>query len=153
LTQVLLKTNPAGHQRPNETLPHPYNGVCWIHMEDIASKFDKLSSFSSTPCHKSNLVNPCRISGVRTAPKQSLIIIKWTYQEMMVWMSRELIHFLGGLMEELLKVGQIELIFIHTPATNQTKHDLQRQDSLPTTIDYHQLNLSRDDGMDEQGID
>jgi hypothetical protein len=30
----LLKTNPARHQRPNETLPCPYNTVCWIHMEE-----------------------------------------------------------------------------------------------------------------------
>jgi hypothetical protein len=30
--QVLLKTNPAGHQRPNETPPHPYNAVCWMHI-------------------------------------------------------------------------------------------------------------------------
>jgi hypothetical protein len=34
LTQVLLKTNTAQHQRPNETLPCPYNAVCWIHMEE-----------------------------------------------------------------------------------------------------------------------
>jgi hypothetical protein len=34
LTQVLLKTNPAGPQRPNETSPCPYNAVCWIHMEE-----------------------------------------------------------------------------------------------------------------------
>jgi hypothetical protein len=33
LTRVLLKTNPAQHQRANETLPCPYNAVCWIHME------------------------------------------------------------------------------------------------------------------------
>jgi hypothetical protein len=30
----LLKTNPAGHQRHNETLSCPYNAVCWIHMEE-----------------------------------------------------------------------------------------------------------------------
>jgi hypothetical protein len=87
------------------------------------------------------------------APKQQLIMISWTYQEMMVWMSRELIDVLGGLMEELLKVGQIELIFIHIPATNPMPHNLHQQDDTHTTIDYHQLDLSRDDGMDEQGID
>jgi hypothetical protein len=32
--QVLLKTNPAWHQRSNETLPHTYNTVCWIHMDE-----------------------------------------------------------------------------------------------------------------------
>jgi hypothetical protein len=34
LTQVLLKTNPVWQQRANETLPCPYNAVCWIHMEE-----------------------------------------------------------------------------------------------------------------------
>jgi hypothetical protein len=36
LTQVkvLMKTNPARHQRANETLPCRYNAVCWIHMEE-----------------------------------------------------------------------------------------------------------------------
>jgi hypothetical protein len=34
LTQVLLKTNPAWHKRPNITLPCPYNAICWIHMEE-----------------------------------------------------------------------------------------------------------------------
>jgi hypothetical protein len=33
LTQVLLKTNPAWHQRANETIPCPWDAVCWIHME------------------------------------------------------------------------------------------------------------------------
>jgi hypothetical protein len=33
-TQVLLKIRPAWHHRANKTLPCPYNGVCWIHMEE-----------------------------------------------------------------------------------------------------------------------
>jgi hypothetical protein len=41
-------------------------------------------------------------------------------------MSRELIDVVGGLGGECLKVGQIELIFIHTPATtNQTQHNVK----------------------------
>jgi hypothetical protein len=32
--QVLMKTNPPGHQRPNETPSCPYNAVFWIHMEE-----------------------------------------------------------------------------------------------------------------------
>jgi hypothetical protein len=28
---------PTGHHRPNETLPCPYNAVCWIHMEEYKS--------------------------------------------------------------------------------------------------------------------
>jgi hypothetical protein len=34
LTQVLLKTNPAWHQRSNEIIPCPYNAVCWILLEE-----------------------------------------------------------------------------------------------------------------------
>jgi hypothetical protein len=34
LTQVLLKTNPAWHQRANETIPCTYNAVCWVNMEE-----------------------------------------------------------------------------------------------------------------------
>jgi hypothetical protein len=31
---VLLKINPTRYHRANETLPCPYNGVCWIHLEE-----------------------------------------------------------------------------------------------------------------------
>jgi hypothetical protein len=44
------------------------------------------------------------------------------------------------------------MTFIHTPATNPTQHDVHGQDDTPTTIDYHQLDLSRDGGMDKQEI-
>jgi hypothetical protein len=33
-TQVLLKINAPWRHRTNETLPCPYSGVCWIHMEE-----------------------------------------------------------------------------------------------------------------------
>jgi hypothetical protein len=33
-TQVLLRINPAWHHRASETLLCPYDGVCWIHMEE-----------------------------------------------------------------------------------------------------------------------
>jgi hypothetical protein len=33
-TQVLLKINTAWHHRTREFLPYPYDGVCWIHMEE-----------------------------------------------------------------------------------------------------------------------
>jgi hypothetical protein len=32
-TQVLLKINPVLHHQSNESLPCPYDGVCWIHLE------------------------------------------------------------------------------------------------------------------------
>jgi hypothetical protein len=61
---------------------------------------------------------------------------------MMVWMCRELMDVLGNLMPDIASnVGQIQLIFIHTPAINPTQHDLSRQDDTQTTIDYHQLGL------------
>jgi hypothetical protein len=34
LTQVLLKIRPPWHHRANDTLPCPYNDVCWIHMKE-----------------------------------------------------------------------------------------------------------------------
>jgi hypothetical protein len=33
-------------------------------------------------------------------PKQPLIIINWTYQDMIVWMSRKLISVLDSMMED-----------------------------------------------------
>jgi hypothetical protein len=52
------------------------------------------------------------------------------------------------------EVGRLidEAIFGQTPATNPTPHDLHGPDDSQTTIDYHHLDLSRDDGMDEQEI-
>jgi hypothetical protein len=72
-----------------------------------------------------------------------LIIINWTYPEMLVWMSRKLIYVLVSLTEEI----------IHTPATIPTQHNLYGQNDTQTTIDYHQLDLSRDVGVDEQEVD
>ena len=88
-------------------------------------------------------------------PKQPLIIIIWIYQEMMVWMSRKLIDVLIGLMEDTVSNNWTEwrLIFIRTPATNPTQHNLRGHNDTQSTIDYHQLDLLRDDGMDEQEID
>jgi hypothetical protein len=40
-----------------------------------------------------------------------------------------------------------------TPTTNLTQHDSHGPDDLPKTIDYHHLDMSRDDGMHEPGID
>jgi hypothetical protein len=34
-----------------------------------------------------------------------------------------------------------------------TRRDPHGPDDLPKTIDYHHLNMSRDDGMDEHGMD
>jgi hypothetical protein len=52
-----------------------------------------------------------------------------------------------------LEVGQITADFCHTLSKNPTKHDSHGPDDHPKTIDYHHLDMSRDDGMDEHEID
>jgi hypothetical protein len=42
--------------------------------------------------------------------------------------------------------------FDSLPIANPTQHDLHGPDDAQTTIDYHHLDPSRDDGMDEQEI-
>jgi hypothetical protein len=53
-------------------------------------------------------------------------------------MSRKLIDVLISLMKEF---------------PNPTQHNLRGHNDTQSTIDYHQLDLLRDDGMDEQEID
>jgi hypothetical protein len=68
---------------------------------------------------------------------------------MMVWMNRKLIDVLISLMEDTALKNRLNgLIFIRTPATNPTQHNLRGQDDTQSTIDYHQLDLLRDDGME-----
>jgi hypothetical protein len=44
--------------------------------------------------------------------------------------------------------------FCCVPTTNLTQHNPHGPDDNPKTIDYHKhLDKSRDDGMDEHGID
>jgi hypothetical protein len=43
--------------------------------------------------------------------------------------------------------------FISRPNPNMTQNDSHGPDDGPKTIDYHHLGMSRDDGMDEHGID
>jgi hypothetical protein len=55
-----------------------------------------------------------------------------------------------------LKVGQISADLCQTLTTNLTQYDSHGPDDHPKTIDYHHLDMSRDDGMDrvdEHGID
>jgi hypothetical protein len=53
-----------------------------------------------------------------------------------------------------LKVGQITSAdFCYTPTTNLTQYDSHGPDDQPKTIHHHHLDMSRDDGMDEHGID
>jgi hypothetical protein len=46
-----------------------------------------------------------------------------------------------------------QLIFVKPSPQNLTQHDSHGPDDLPKTIDYHHLDMSRNDGMDESGID
>jgi hypothetical protein len=52
-----------------------------------------------------------------------------------------------------LECCQITADFLHTLTTNLTQHDLHGPDDSTKTIHYHHLDMSRDDGMDEHGID
>jgi hypothetical protein len=82
------------------------------------------------------------------------IIIIWTWQEMMVWMRMELTGFLDVIWLDLgLKVGQIAADFCQATTTNRTQHHPHWPDDHPKTIHYHHLDMARDDGMDEHGID
>jgi hypothetical protein len=91
--------------------------------------------------------------GLMTPPKP-LIIIIWTCQEMMVWMSMELIGPMDIIRSDFgSEVGKIFPHFCHSLTTNQTQHDSHGSNEYPKTIDYHHLDMPRDDGMDEHGID
>jgi hypothetical protein len=81
------------------------------------------------------------------------IIIIWTYQDMMEWMSRILVGEMAGADEDFgSKVGQMWLIFVQFPTTNPTQHYPHEPDDPFRTINYHHLDISGHDGMDEQDI-
>jgi hypothetical protein len=48
--------------------------------------------------------------------------------------------------------GKIWLIFAHIPPHSQGQHDPHGPDDPFRTINYHHLDISRQDGMDEQDI-
>jgi hypothetical protein len=76
-----------------------------------------------------------------TTPKP-LIIVIWTSQEMMSRMTMELI-------------GSLDVIMLNFALWKMRKfHEFYPSpDDHPKTFDYHHLDMSRDDGMDENGID
>jgi hypothetical protein len=83
------------------------------------------------------------------------IIIIWKYQDMMGWMSRTLVGEMAGADQYFgLEVEQqIEwLIFVEAPTANPTQHDPHGPDNPLRTINYHHLDISGHDGMDEQDI-
>jgi hypothetical protein len=82
------------------------------------------------------------------------IIIIWTYQDMMEWMSRILIGGMAGADEDFgSEVGQTwVMIFICIPNISWTLHDPHGPDDPFRTTNYHHLVISGHDGMDEQDI-
>jgi hypothetical protein len=73
---------------------------------------------------------------------------------MMAWMSMELIGSVYVSWQDFgSQVGQITADFCHALTTNLTQNDTHGPDDQPKTIDHHHMGMSRDDGMDEHGID
>jgi hypothetical protein len=99
--------------------------------------------------------------GQMTNPKP-LIIIIWACQEMMAWMrmvmgligSMDVICHLVGLWLKSWAI-YITADFLSSPHhINLIQHDSSHgPDDQPKTIDHHHLGMSRDDVMDEHGID
>ena len=72
---------------------------------------------------------------------------------MMGWMSRLFDGVMVGIWLECgSEVGKNEVIFGHVPATIPTQNSSHGPEDPRTTIDYHCLDLSRHDGMDEQAM-
>jgi hypothetical protein len=94
------------------------------------------ADFCQTPT--TNLTRSMTHMGYMTTQKL-LIEIIWTFQEMMEWMSMELIA--GSKISSgkifWLGVGQIKADILHTPTTNLTQHDTHGQYDHPKTIDYN----------------
>jgi hypothetical protein len=59
----------------------------------------------------------------------------------------------GRILTQRVVKSQITADFHQVLTTNLTQHDINKPDDSPKTIDYHHLDMSRDDGMDEHGID
>jgi hypothetical protein len=81
------------------------------------------------------------------------IIIIWTYQDRMEWMSRILVGKMAGADEDFVsEVGKKWLYFVHIPLHSQSQHDPHGPEGPFRTINYHHLDISGLDGMDEQDI-
>jgi hypothetical protein len=68
---------------------------------------------------------------------------------MMVWMSMEMIWSMDVIWQDL--GWEVAKLTAQAPTTNLTQHDSHWPDDDSKTIDYHHLDMSRDDGMDEHG--
>jgi hypothetical protein len=84
-----------------------------------------------------------------------MILSEPSYQDMMEWTSRILVGEMAGADEDFgSECGQMWLIFDGQEATttNPTQHDPHGPDDPSRTINYHHLDISGHDGMDEQDI-
>jgi hypothetical protein len=82
------------------------------------------------------------------------IIITWTYQDMMEWMSRILDGEMAGADEDFYgtEVGQMWVNFGPSPNHKSNSDDPHGPDDPSRTINYHHLDISGHDGMDEQDV-
>jgi hypothetical protein len=72
---------------------------------------------------------------------------------MMEWMSRILVGEMACADEDLgWEVGQMWLIFLDKPTANPTQQNPHGPNEPSRTINYHHLEISGHDGMDEQDI-
>jgi hypothetical protein len=81
------------------------------------------------------------------------IIIIWTYQDMMEWMSRIMVGEMAGADEDVgSEVRQMWLMIISIPTPSSIQHDPHGPNDPFRTTNYHHLDKSGHDGMDEQDI-
>jgi hypothetical protein len=90
--------------------------------------------------------------GQMILPEPSIIII-WTYQDMMEWMCRILDGKMAGAGEDFgAEVRRMWLNFGQSPNHKSNSDDPHGPDDPFRTINYHHLDISGHDGMDEQDI-
>jgi hypothetical protein len=72
----------------------------------------------------------------------------------MQWMSRILVGKMAGADEDFVReVGEILLLnYANNSTHSEGQHDPHGPDDPFRTINYHHLDISGQDGMDEQGI-
>jgi hypothetical protein len=84
---------------------------------------------------------------------EASIIIMWTYQDMIEWMSRILVGEMAGADEDFgLEVVQMRLHFSNITQHYPTQQNPHGPDDPFRSINYHHLDISGHDGMDEQDI-
>jgi hypothetical protein len=82
-------------------------------------------------------------------PEPSIIII-WTYQDMMEWMITILVGEMAAADEYFgSEVGQMRLTFTDRLTANPTQQNPHGPNDPSRTINYHHLDISGHDGMNE----